>query len=120
MQVKFFVLDTTLARCNRFRHRPQTVYDKSGNAYWLLAEGTNRVFLSIANSLTGINFADGGETKVPKFKAWLANNPIEIHHIKPQTVTDLSYTAVKQYYPQTQIYSNATVQPSLGGVLRTF
>ena len=115
-----FLTNTLLARCNRFRHSQQTVYDKSGNAYWLLAEGTNRVYLSIANSLTGINFADGGETKVPKFKAWLANNPIEIHHIATPTITTLPYTAVKQYYPQTNVYTNATVQPTLSGNFRMF
>ena len=41
-----------------------------------------------------------------------------IYKLATPIISPLTYTAVKQYYPQTNIYTNATVQPTLEGKFR--
>ena len=48
-----------------------------------------------------------------------AGTPVKVQYkLATPTITDLPYEAVKQYYPQTNVYTNATVQPTLEGKFR--
>jgi len=56
---------------------------------------------------------------VAAFKAFLASNPVKVQYkLATPIVTNLNYEAVKQYYPHTNVYSSATVQPLLNGRFR--
>lgn len=83
-------------------------------------------YFIIGRELTGITSADNNTTRVNKFKAWLsaalaAGTPVKLQYkLVAPVITSLSYTAVKQYYPQTQIYTTAAVQPTLNGKFRIF
>ena len=56
------------------------------------------------------------------FKAWLGDNPITIIYrlADPPEPIELDYNAVKTYYPYTQIYTTATVQPTIEGKIRVW
>jgi len=48
-----------------------------------------------------------------------AGTPVTVQYkLVTATVTDLDYNEVKTYYPYTNIYTNATIQPTLEGKIR--
>jgi len=53
------------------------------------------------------------------WKSMLSQNPVKVQYkLVTPIITSLSYEAVKQYYPHTNIYSSATVQPLIEGKFR--
>lgn len=89
------------------------------------ATTTARNSVSVNSGLTAIYFKLTNIFTVVEFKSWLAaqyateNNKVKVQYkLAVPTITNLSYTAVKQYYPQTNVYTNATVQPTLEGKFR--
>ena len=76
-------------------------------------------YVSFTKSRLGIIDTDTDAIKITKCKEWLALNPVKAQYkLAVPVVTDLNYEEVKTYYPQTQIYTNADVQPTLEGKFR--
>lgn len=82
-------------------------------------KGDARIGLTIDNNLTGIVAEDDSATKANKVKAWMVNNNFTVQYqLATPVITDLDYEEVATYYPYTNIYTNATVQPMLDGKIR--
>lgn len=53
------------------------------------------------------------------FTTWLSTNPMTVQYqLEIPVITILNYEAIKTYYPQTQLSTNATVKPMLNGKFR--
>ena len=95
------------------------VLDITGFSQWDVSGVVTNLYLKIPKTMLTSH-------SVVELKAWLATQyaagtPVKIQYkLANSQITTLPYTAVKQYYPQTQIYSNATVQPTLSGNFRIF
>ena len=82
------------------------------NCFWIESGGNYARF-------TNTNF-----TTINDFKNWLtaqyaAGTPVTVQYqLATPTVEDLDYNEVKTYYPFTQIYTNAEIQPTLEGSLK--
>ena len=59
-------------------------------------------------------------SNVTELKTWLANNSVEINFKTTPTVTELDYEEIVTFYPFTQIYTTATVQPTLEAKIRVW
>lgn len=96
-------------RCTHFQ--PFTSYaDMSGRVRdGILFESSYFNNLVVSNNIA---------SNVAELKTWLANNSVEINFKTTPTVTYLDYLEIATYYPQTTIYTNATVQPILEGKFR--
>jgi hypothetical protein len=77
-------------------------------------------------SYLGITSSTTTETAIALFKSWLeqqslVGNPVTMQYaLTDPVITELDYEAVKTYYPYTQIYTTATVQPTLDGKFRVW
>lgn len=80
-------------------------------------------YIYLGSSVLGITFNLLKED-FPTLSTWTdflaekaaENNPVKVQYLlEGPIITDLPYQAVKQYYPQTNIFTNATVQPILKG-----
>ena len=103
-------------RCNRLLPIPSFAVLQNG-----IRNLDAHVELQISCSLLGVIGGDTSAQIITKFQTWLSSNNIEVFYkLSTPTETPLSYTAVKQYYPQTQIYTTSVVQPTLSGNFRIF
>ncbi|OQB14341.1 MAG: hypothetical protein BWY15_01198 [Firmicutes bacterium ADurb.Bin193] len=94
-------------------------FEDNANGLWLSSNGTTLQVKLYPRGILDISEADSTVTKVSKWKAWLALNPVTvIYPLATSLVTNLEYEEITTYYPQTNIYTNATVQPMLDGKFR--
>ena len=79
----------------------------------------NNNYNTVYTYSAGIAFNDNRFTTVDDWRNWLTANPVTVYYkLATPVITDIDYEAVLTYYPQTTIYTTATVQPTLDGKFR--
>lgn len=100
--------------------------DKLSSSHFVSrSSGTSSVdaeFVQLLNILfIRINKTRLATLDVAGFKAWLTANLTTVQcQLNTPIITELDYEAVKTYYPYTQIYTNAEIQPTIEATLKVF
>jgi len=111
--------DTRASGVCTHENRVGEYYDISGTYMWL---GVGTTVLHWIGILDYLGFDD-----VSEFAQWAtaqhsAGTPVTVQYklANPPEPIELDYTAVRTYYPYTQIYTTATVQPTLEAKIRVW